>query len=305
MAKAGGGAGGSGADTDAIHDNVAAEISAVTEKTNPVDADVALIEDSAASNAKKRLSWSNIKATLKTYFDTLYSALGHTHTESDISDLDHDDTDAIHDNVAAEISAVTEKTTPVDADVALIEDSAASNAKKRLSWSNIKATLKTYFDTLYMGISNFASTAEINTGTDTTKAINADKLAASIHGRKSVIIEVFAAGTSLATGDGKAYFPVPKDMDGMNLVDCYAGLKTPSSSGLPSIQIHNLTGTVDMLSTNITIDANELHSKDATTAKVIDTAHDDIAHGDLLRIDVDVAGTGADGLWIELIAGVP
>lgn len=47
------------------------------------------------------------------------------------------DTDAIHDNVAGEISAITEKTTPVSADLLLIEDSAASNAKKRVQIGNL------------------------------------------------------------------------------------------------------------------------------------------------------------------------
>ena len=47
------------------------------------------------------------------------------------------DADAIHDNVSAEISAITEKTTPVSADLVLIEDSAASNAKKRLQIGNL------------------------------------------------------------------------------------------------------------------------------------------------------------------------
>ena len=50
------------------------------------------------------------------------------------------------------INAATAKTTPVDADLFGIIDSAASNVLKKLSWLNVKATLKTYFDTLYFPI---------------------------------------------------------------------------------------------------------------------------------------------------------
>jgi hypothetical protein len=52
-----------------------------------------------------------------------------THTDTD--------PDAIHDNVAGEISAITEKVTPVDGDWVLIEDSAASNAKKKAQLGNL------------------------------------------------------------------------------------------------------------------------------------------------------------------------
>lgn len=58
------------------------------------------------------------------------------------------DVDAIHDNISGEIAAVTAKTTPVDADVVLIEDSAASNAKKSLSWANAKTAIKSYLEGL-------------------------------------------------------------------------------------------------------------------------------------------------------------
>lgn len=50
----------SGADADAIHDNAAGEIAAVTEKASPVSADLLLIEDSADSNAKKRVQIGNL-----------------------------------------------------------------------------------------------------------------------------------------------------------------------------------------------------------------------------------------------------
>jgi len=47
------------------------------------------------------------------------------------------DPNAIHDNASAEISAIAEKTTPVSADLILVEDSAASNAKKRVQIGNL------------------------------------------------------------------------------------------------------------------------------------------------------------------------
>ena len=47
------------------------------------------------------------------------------------------DAEAVHDNVAGEIAAVTEKVAPVSADLLLLEDSAAANAKKRVQIGNL------------------------------------------------------------------------------------------------------------------------------------------------------------------------
>lgn len=52
----------SGSDTTAIHDNEAGEISGITEKTAVVGNDLLIIEDSEASNAKKRVKLSNLPA---------------------------------------------------------------------------------------------------------------------------------------------------------------------------------------------------------------------------------------------------
>lgn len=49
-----------GTDSDAIHDNVAAEISAVAEKGAPVNADLVLVEDSEDSDSKKRVQLGNL-----------------------------------------------------------------------------------------------------------------------------------------------------------------------------------------------------------------------------------------------------
>ena len=69
--------------------------------------------------------------------------------------------------VGAKLSPSASKTTPVDADTLLIADSEASNVFKKLSWSNIKAILKTYFDGIYATISNLNLKAPIDNPTFT------------------------------------------------------------------------------------------------------------------------------------------
>lgn len=70
--------------------------------------------------------------------------------------------------VDANMSGYTSKTTPIDADLIPLSDSDVSFGIKKLSWENLKATLKTYFDTLY----NFYNpTPTIATGTATFTAI--------------------------------------------------------------------------------------------------------------------------------------
>lgn len=54
----------------------------------------------------------------------------------------------------SKINWATEKTTPVDADMFGLMDSEATNVLKKLSWANIKATLKTYFDSLNTILTN-------------------------------------------------------------------------------------------------------------------------------------------------------
>lgn len=54
-------------------------INGLTGKTTPVDADEFILSDSASSNVAKKVTGTNFKAYLKTYFDTLYqAALGYT-----------------------------------------------------------------------------------------------------------------------------------------------------------------------------------------------------------------------------------
>jgi hypothetical protein len=67
--------------------NVGSSIHGATAKTTPVDADTIPLIDSAASNVLKKVTWANIKATLKTYFDTLYNKYVHPNHTGDVTSV--------------------------------------------------------------------------------------------------------------------------------------------------------------------------------------------------------------------------
>ena len=138
-----------------------------------------------------------------------------------------------------------------------------------------------------------ASLADVNGGTVTGEYIDPDTLAGSYAGTKSVAVMVQAVGEDLATGDGLAYVMIPAELDGMNLIDVKAGVDGAGTTGTTDFQIHNFTDSVDMLSTKLTIDSGETTSETAATAAVINTSNDDVAEGDILRIDCDAVSTTA------------
>ncbi len=75
--------------------------------------------------------------------------------------------------IAPGTHAATGKATPVDADEFPLVDSAASNVLKKVSWANLKATLKAYFDTLATTLTNktingASNTLTVRLGSDVT-----------------------------------------------------------------------------------------------------------------------------------------
>ena len=167
-----------GADGSAIHRNLSGEIAAIPTKATPTGADLLVIEDASAANAKKSItlaslpyppaggqtdtvagangvtnSGDNINAVL----EPVYGSTANTVTEGNdarLSDariptgpaggqlagtypnptvVDGADGTAIHDNISGELAAIPTKATPVAADLLIIEDSAAGNAKKAIT----------------------------------------------------------------------------------------------------------------------------------------------------------------------------
>lgn len=91
------------------------------------------------------------------------------------------DSDAIHDNIDNEITAITPKATPVSADEFIIEDSEASFIKKALTFTNLKAAIDTdpnayycranaghngFIEGVYFGSQYFVLLTDVNAGVE-------------------------------------------------------------------------------------------------------------------------------------------
>lgn len=101
--------------------------------------------------------------------------------------------------------------------------------------------------------------------------------------------------TAITTGTAKITFRAPW---AMALTEVRASLGTASSSGIVTVDIN--AGGVSVLSTKLTIDANEKTSTTAATAAVISNPL--IGDDSEITIDIDSAGTSAAGLKVTLIA---
>jgi hypothetical protein len=191
---------------------------------------------------------------------------------------------------------------PLDADLTDLADGT-------LSGSKVEAATTTN-----QGASELATAAEVTTGSDATRAITPDALRGSDAGKRFVELILVGSDTAVTTGNakGEVFYRVPSELNGWNLVDAALAVGTVSSSGTPTVQVRRrrltsatATSDADMLSTPLTIDASEFDSKDAAAARVIDTANDDVATGDQVYGDYDVAGTGTKGGTLLLVFQKP
>lgn len=103
-------------------------------------------------------------------------------------------------------------------------------------------------------------------------------------------------GAAVTTGDGKKILTIPASGDGLSLGLVELGITvTASSSGKPTVQLHNITTGQDMLLTKVSVDVGEFSSETAATPVVIDPDNQKVSGGDRIRVDQDIAGTGTVG----------
>jgi len=123
--------------------------------------------------------------------------------------------------------------------------------------------------------------------------------------RATYVIKVVADADLVVVGDGQFIFVVTSEdrLDGLRLIGVAAYVTTVSSSGLPTVQIRKVASALDLLSTKVSIDVSEHSSDYAATSPVINSANSLISLGDRIAIDVDIAGTGTQGLGVVLSFG--
>jgi len=140
------------------------------------------------------------------------------------------------------------------------------------------------------------------TGADSTVVGPTGATGPSGPSNPALCIAVFERSTPITTGDGKADIVIPSSLNGMNLVRAQAIVITAGTTNATTVAVYNTTDSQEMLSGNISIASGNT----VGTPGTIDTAHDDVATNDILRIDVDSVSTTAPlGLLVVLEFSTP
>lgn len=151
-------------------------------KVTPVDNDVLPGEDSASTYAHVKFLWSNIKATLKTYFDTLYVSIA---------------------SFVAAIHAATSKTPPVAADEFPMLDSANSFGLVKVTYTNLLATIQSAIQTAFASVYAAIATPIKETSGPTTLTTGSIADGQRLKRSGSTLIgETPTGGVDIVIGDG-------------------------------------------------------------------------------------------------------
>jgi len=147
-----------------------------------------------------------------------------------------------------------------------------------------------------VGHVELATAAEINTGTDSTRAIPVDQYVASNRNVRYILYRVLENATShtvTATLGGDLELPFTG-----TITEIGAYVDTAGVTGLATIDV-NKNGTTLMTTNKITIDSAEKSSRTAATPPALTTTA--VTAGDIITVDIDgIQTTAAKGLTVRL-----
>ena len=153
------------------------------------------------------------------------------------------------------INARTAKTTPVDADMIPLMDSADSNKTKKLSWANFKATLKTYFDGLYNAKADYiklTSAYTLASSTSLQKLFNVGSGSGGAYNagaNRTIAFECEFFLTGLSSSSGDLSFGV-LGTAGISAINYFAiGSKNTALSAIASASVSSQVATATVIVT--------------------------------------------------------
>jgi hypothetical protein len=127
-----------------------------------------------------------------------------------------------------------------------------------------------------------AASSDINSGSSDNLTVATNTFTKSNYGIRFVYAPLNGS-TNLAAGD-KAYFPIPVEMSGWNLVEARATCGANSSSDLTKFTVKKGGGTQTLLSTNITIDPLLLDSLSSSDQPVISSSDNPVTSTDIIEV---------------------
>lgn len=146
--------------------------------------------------------------------------------------------------------------------------------------------------------SNNAVTTQIsNSGSLTVRGSDVMKRTIVLPISNTITAPTVTSGQNCA---GDLSYQVDSTFNNFKVTTVVANVSSPSTSGAITLNLRNRTDGVDVLSTALTIDANERSSTTAATPAVINLANATITTDDDICAQVSGAGTGASGLQLSI-----
>jgi len=155
------------------------KITDLPQYTNPQDNDVKVIVD-VSNNATKKITWTSIKNALKSFFDTIYSAINHNHT-------------GVYQEKNSNLDTYSTKTPPSG-------DVVGTTDEQTLSNKNILTGINTQTGTSYtLVLSDAGKLVQMNNASANTLTIPKNESVAFPVGTK-IAIQKYGAGNTTIQG---------------------------------------------------------------------------------------------------------